>query len=159
MTQTEDPDVLDGEPDDGLRDEAVGSVAEEAAKLIGALSGWARDHGEGLSEGLSQSMSVIAEELHEHVDTGAPECSWCPVCRAVSMVRHASPEVRSHLTSAASSLALAVSGLLATRPPAPGADERVQRIRLDDEQAEAAGDRDDAAAGDVWDSWTEGGES
>jgi hypothetical protein len=118
--------------------ERVGSVAEEAAKLLGALSGWAKEHGDGLTEGLTDGLSdgwsSIADELHEHVATGAPECTWCPICRAVGVLRQTSPEVRAHLASAASSLMLAVSGMMTTHPPA--SDERVQRIDLDDDWPE-----------------------
>jgi hypothetical protein len=129
---------------DGAGDQVVGSVAEEAAKLLGALSGWAKENGDGIydgvHDGVHDGLSSFADELHDHVATGSPECTWCPVCRTVAAVRHASPEVRAHLTTAASSLMLAVSGLLASRPPAR--DERrdgsgrVERIRLDDEPAE-----------------------
>jgi hypothetical protein len=47
VSQTDDP-------------EPVGSVAEEAAKLIGALSGWAREQGEGaaaLADSLADSLA------------------------------------------------------------------------------------------------------
>jgi hypothetical protein len=104
----------------------VGSVAEEAAKLLGALSGWAKEHGDGLSS--------FADDLQDHVATGSPECSWCPVCRTVAAVRQTSPEVRAHLTAAASSLMLAVSGMMAPHPPT--SDSRVERIDLDDDQPE-----------------------
>ena len=117
-------------------DEVVGTVAEEAAKLLGALSGWARESGDGWYDGLQDGVSSIADELHEHVSTGTPECAWCPVCRTVAAVRQASPEVKAHLSTAASSLMLAVSGLLATRPPARDArrgGSGVERIRLDDD--------------------------
>jgi hypothetical protein len=109
--------------------EQVGSVAEEAVKLFGALSGWAKEHGDGLSS--------YVDDLHEHVTsgaTGSPECTWCPVCRTVAAVRQTSPEVRAHLATAASSLMLAVSGMMATRPPA--SDGRVERIDLDDDWPE-----------------------
>ena len=106
--------------------EQVGSVAEEAAKLLGALSGWAKEHGDGFSS--------VAEDLHEHVAGGSSECTWCPLCRAVAAVRQTSPEVRAHLASAASSLMLAVSGMMATQPPT--GDDRVQRIDLDDDWPE-----------------------
>ncbi len=117
-------------------DEVVGTVAEEAAKLLGALSGWARENGDGWYDGLQDGVSSIADELHEHVSTGTPECAWCPVCRTVAAVRQASPEVKAHLSTAASSLMLAISGLLATRPPARDArrgGSGVERIRLDDD--------------------------
>jgi hypothetical protein len=156
MTQTDEPvDPVDT---------AVGSVAEEAAKLLGALSGWARESGdgwyEGLHDGVQDGLSSMADELHDHVSTGSPECAWCPVCRTVAAVRHASPEVKAHLSTAASSLMLAVSGLLATRPPArdPRSETatRMERIRLDDEPAEAAREGDDA---DELDAWPEDAES
>jgi hypothetical protein len=109
--------------------EQVGSVAEEAVKLFGALAGWAKEHGEGLSS--------YADDLHEHVSsgaTGSSECTWCPVCRTVAAVRQTSPEVRAHLATAASSLVLAVSGMMSTHPPA--SDGRVERIDLDDDRPE-----------------------
>jgi hypothetical protein len=106
--------------------EQVGSVAEEAMKLFGAFSSWAKEHGEGLSS--------LTDDLHEHVATGSPECTWCPVCRTVAAVRQTSPEVRAHLATAASSLMLAVSGMMASHPPA--SDGRVERIDLDDDRPE-----------------------
>ena len=141
MTQTDDPDAR-GDSEAG----AVGTVAEEAAKLLGALSGWAREHGDGLHEGFAQGMSSISDDLQEHIATGSAECAWCPVCRTVAAVRQTSPEVKAHLTNAATSLALALSGLMNTRPPSPKND--VQRIRLD-------GDEDDEA----WESVAEDDES
>ncbi|MFC5493092.1 hypothetical protein [Nocardioides caricicola] len=90
-------------------------MGEEAAKLLGALSGWAKDHvGDG------------------HIDTGAPECTYCPICKTVHVLRQASPEVRTQLATAASALLQAAAGLMAT--PVPG--ERgagVQNIDLDDD--------------------------
>jgi hypothetical protein len=106
--------------------EPVGSVAEEAAKLFGALTGWAKEHGEGVSS--------LADELQDHVATGGPECNWCPLCRTVAAVRQTSPEVRAHLATAASSLMLAVSGMMAPHPS--GSDGRVERIDLDDDWPE-----------------------
>jgi hypothetical protein len=110
--------------------EPVGSVAEEAAKLFGALSGWAREQGDGVTA-MADSM---VEELHEHLATGSPECAWCPVCRTLGAIRHTSPEVRAHLASAASSLMLAVSAMMATHPPSR--DAGVERIDLDDDSDE-----------------------
>jgi hypothetical protein len=118
VSQTDDP-------------EPVGSVAEEAAKLLGALSGWAREHGDGVTTGVAAMTDTVADELHEHLATGSPECAWCPICRTVAAVRQTSPEVRAHLASAASSLMLAVSGMLATSPGSR--DGTVERIDLDDD--------------------------
>jgi hypothetical protein len=54
------------------------------------------------------------------------------VCQVIHVVRSTSPEVREHLSVAASSLMQAAAGLLATRTdpsPAPS----VEKIDLDDE--------------------------
>ena len=109
--------------------EPVGSVAEEAAKLFGALSGWAREHGDGVSSMAGSMAGSVAEDLHDHLATGSPECAWCPVCRTVAAIRQTNPEVRAHLASAASSLMLAVSGMMA--PPTQARGEGVERIDLD----------------------------
>ena len=66
-------------------DEPVGSAAEEAAKLLGAVSDWAREHGGSLGAGvggLATQMAAAVHEVDEHVATGAPECRWCPVITA-----------------------------------------------------------------------------
>ena len=95
----------------------VGTVGEEAAKLLGALSEWARGH---------------VGDIDGHLDTGAPECTYCPICKTVHVLRQASPEVRAQLTSAASSLLQAAAGLMATAVPDDRARGGVQHIDLDD---------------------------
>ena len=102
------------EPSDG-----VGSLAEEAAKLLGALSGLAREQGADLGEGLSSltdKAAAAAHDLEQHIATGGEDCVYCPVCRAIHLVRQTSPEVRAHLAVAASSLVQAAAGMLATSP-------------------------------------------
>ena len=130
---TDGPDHTDGSHD------PVGSVSEEALKLFGALSDWARDHGSDLGQGLSglaDQAADAAREVNEHIATGAPECTWCPICRTVHVVRQASPEVRAHLAAAASSLLQAAAGALAAAvPPESGTTRRrdgVEHIDLDD---------------------------
>lgn len=95
----------------------VGSLGEEAAKLLGALSGWTRDQadeaGDGLS-GMAARAAAAAHDLDEHLATGSAECTICPLCRAVHAVRQVSPEVTAHLAAAASSLVSAAAALLAT---------------------------------------------
>jgi hypothetical protein len=99
-------------------DDPVGSVGEEAAKLLGALAGWAGDH---------------AREVDEHLATGDPECLYCPVCRTVHAVRQASPEVKAQLAGAASSFLQAAAGLLSAAGHAEPPSSRVQHIDLDDQ--------------------------
>ena len=111
-------------------DPDVGSVAEEAAKLFGAVADWARDQGTDLGSGLSGLAAQAAAGAHvvdEHLATGAPECTWCPVCRTVHAFRETSPEVRQHLAVAAASLVQAAAGLLATAVPDEAARSRADR--------------------------------
>ena len=123
---------------DAERDE-VGSLGEEAAKLLGALSGWAREHGveagDGLS-GLASQAAASAHELNDHLATGAAECTVCPLCRTVSAVRQVSPEVTAHLSAAATSLAQAAAAFLATAPRTPGATHDVEHVDLTDDWPE-----------------------
>ncbi len=147
-------------PSDGSEEqpgEPVGSVGEEAAKLFGALSDWAKESGptaglgaqlasglgSGLGDSLAESLSGFADQaaatvsdINAHLATGSAECTYCPLCRTVHAVRQTSPEVKAHLVGAASSLLQAMTGLLATLPP-PRSDEQpgggVERIDLDDD--------------------------
>lgn len=122
-------------------DEQVGSVADEAVKLFGALSDWAKDHGSDLGEGLSglaAHAAASARDLDEHIATGSAECTYCPICRTVHAVRQTSPEVRAHLTVAAASLMQAAAGLLATAVPddaraASARGDGIEHIDLDDD--------------------------
>lgn len=87
-----------------MTSEPVGSLAEEAAKLIAVVQGWAH--------------AGAADDEHgddEHGDdehVGGAECRYCPVCALARQARALTPEVRDHLANAAVSLALAFKGLL-----------------------------------------------
>ncbi len=157
-----------GTDDPGQRpEEQVGSVSEEAAKLFGAFSDWARDAdgfpgtgpdaapgagpdagpGGGLGEGLAALTDRLVRavrEVDEHLATGSAECTYCPICRAVHVVRRTSPEVRAHLATAASSLLQAAAGALATTTAHEGRDARrepgVEHIDLDVDDDHTAGD-------------------
>lgn len=107
----------------------AGSLAEEAAKLLGVLQGLA---GETAREGAAGAARGTAErvlaDLEEHLATGSAACTYCPICQVIGLVRGTSPEVRHHLSVAAGSLLHAASGLLATRVPPPRPDDRVEHI-------------------------------
>lgn len=124
-------------------DETVGTLAEEATRLLGAFSGWAREQHADPARGAEDLAAGLADSWHqvdEHLDTGAAECTVCPVCRTVHAVRSLDPEVRGHLASAAASLAQAAALVfkgLATGAADPGSRRRgasdgVQHIDLED---------------------------
>ena len=143
---TDDPGQQPGPQPGQQQGEPVGSVSEEAAKLLGAFSEWAREQapgaGPGLGEGLAglvEHAAAAAHDVDEHLATGSRECTYCPICRAVHVVRQTSPEVRAHLVSAASSLVQAAAGVLATAvPPQPpgGRGSQVERIDLDHDETD-----------------------
>ncbi len=133
MTDRGDGAPPHGEQGDADR-EPVGSLGEEAAKLLGALSEWARDQGQDYAGTASGAASAVNHALHdvdEHIATGSEDCRYCPVCQVIHVVRQTSPEVRTHLAMAAGSLMNAAASMLATRTteqPRSG----VEKIDLDD---------------------------
>lgn len=135
MTDEHDSNGSDpGAPD-------VGSLAEEATKLFGAISGWAREHGEEAGHaaaGFASQAADAARNVDEHLATGSAECTVCPICRTVHAVRELSPEVKTHLAVAATSLMQAAAGVLATVVPPEGRTRTagVEKIDLDDDWPE-----------------------
>ena len=127
---------------DGDGGERVGSVTEEAAKLLNALQGWAKESGTEYAGAAASAAEGAASAMHrvnEHVATGGADCAYCPVCRVISAVRGTSPEVRVHLSAAATSLMQAAAGLLATEVPDPSgrrAEGAVERIDVSDDEWE-----------------------
>jgi hypothetical protein len=118
-------------------DPEIGSVSEEAAKLVGALSDWAKDQGgAGAASGVGASLSGLvdlAREVDAHV--AGENCTYCPLCRVIGAVRATSPEVKAHLTTATTALIQAAASAMATHvpPEAQRRSEPVQRIDLDED--------------------------
>jgi len=77
---------------------APGSMGEEAAKLVDALSEWAR--------------SAAGGELP--LATGSTECTLCPVCQLLTVMRRARPETFTHLAEATTSLIAAMRTVVET---------------------------------------------
>lgn len=92
-------------------DEPLGSTAEELGRLMEAIGEWAKD----------SRIGHLAEGLGDHLGTGAPECTYCPLCRTVHVLRESSPEVKVHLASAAASLMQAAATVLNAAATSPGA--------------------------------------
>jgi hypothetical protein len=94
---------------------APGSVGEEAAKLVEALSEWAR--------GAAGGELPLA--------TGSEECTLCPVCQALSLVRRAKPETFTHMSDATTSFLAAVRTVIESHEHSAGRGHGVQHIDLD----------------------------
>jgi len=94
---------------------APGSAADEAARLFAAVQDWVRTRAAGLSD-------------DEHLATGSPECTVCPLCQAVSALRQVKPETVEHLLDAAASVVAAVRVTLAAEAPGPSNRSGVQHI-------------------------------
>jgi hypothetical protein len=99
--------------------EPIGSFAEEAAKLVSALSSLQQggQHGPDSSADDTRGSddpagSGASGGTHDAHDPLSPECRYCPLCALARAARSMTPEVRDHLASAASSLLLAARGLL-----------------------------------------------
>src|SRR3954463_4724925 len=107
----------------GSSGSGVGSVVDEAAKLLAALQDWARDNatrqgaaGASAAAGMADRPSDINAHLATRgEDCGPPAaggevCVYCPVCEVIHAVRATPPEVRAHLPPAASALLQAAAG-------------------------------------------------
>ena len=65
-----------------------GTVGEEAARLLDAVQHWARD--------------ALGSP---HLATGTPECTACPICQAVAVLRGERPEVNQRIVDLADAAA------------------------------------------------------
>ena len=111
--------------------EPVGGVAEEAAKLLGALQDWAKENGQESSTGAAGAASAF-RSLNEHIATGGEDCKYCPVCHLISVVRRTSPEVKQHLTAATTSLLQAATAAMTSVATEPhGADSPATFEKID----------------------------
>jgi hypothetical protein len=130
---------------DGAEREPVGSVAEEAAKLLHAVQDWAEQSGGDYADATASVAAGAARRLHdvdEHLATGGQDCTYCPVCQVIGAVRGTSPEVKQHLAAAATSLMQAVAAVMTTpvpdQPtgrPGPSAEKiRTEKIDITDEE-------------------------
>jgi hypothetical protein len=91
--------------------EAVGTLADEAAKLFAAAESWWRDRAPSA----------------EHA---GPECRVCPFCQVLSLVRGAQPDVFDHVAEAAAGLLTALRGAVEEHLPGHHEDVPVERIDI-----------------------------
>lgn len=133
--------TLDQEPD------GIGSVAEEAARLLDALGAAAPKDGIGLGRSTQRrpasggprtdgpgpsaaehTCSCGADGAAHHGAAGgdqAAECRICPVCLGIRVLRDVRPEMLTSLADLATDIATSLRVLADDRrPPRPGAPPR-----------------------------------
>jgi hypothetical protein len=114
---------------DARLDAAVGSVAEEATRLLEALGrSQTRPSGDTTAEDTTAEDTTARAETgrpddeHVHVAMGQAEtCSWCPVCRSVSVLRGMSPETLGRLADLATTAATVLADLATRHTESSGA--------------------------------------
>jgi len=94
----------------------IGPLSEEASRLVEALSEWARGR-------VGPSAAAAGTSA---------ECSLCPFCQMLSLLRHAKPETFAHLLDASAALTAALRSVV-DAPPANGSSGGMERINLDDD--------------------------
>ena len=105
----------------------MGSVAEEAAKLLGALQDWAVESGFTQGERLDQPVGRGA--VDDHIGHGQ-DCAYCPLCRAINFARGTIPQAREHLAVAIGALAQAATAALrASAGEAEAGEQHSDRAR------------------------------
>lgn len=111
-------------------DEQVGSVADEAARLLESLRRSAETANantdasgpEGPREG--EHPASASEGEHPASGPGAhdPFCTWCPLCRTAEVVRSLSPETITRLADLATLAATVLADFASTRTPSDPSD-------------------------------------
>jgi hypothetical protein len=113
-------------------DEQVGSVADEAAKLLESLRRSAESetpradpagHAPDAASATEDPASEPGDEQPAS-EPGAhdPFCTWCPLCRTAEVVRSLSPETITRLADLATLAATVLADLASSRTPADTSD-------------------------------------
>lgn len=147
---------------DARLDAAVGSVAEEATRLLEALGRGARPTGAAGPAGPAEAADPAGaadpapaanpsgdgcsdSREHVHVAMGDAEtCTWCPVCRSVTLLRGVSPETLGRLADLATTAATVLAEMATRhtessdpttdRPPTADRTPRTEPITVVDEE-------------------------
>lgn len=86
----EEPDGSEG-AGPGQHRADTGSVGDEAARLLFAAGDWFQRN--------------IGTAQTSHIATGSPDCTWCPVCQVISIVRGDRPELTDRLAETQAAVA------------------------------------------------------
>ncbi len=79
--------------------DAFGTAAEEAARLVDALGQWLAARAAARPSG-----PIDPEYLNSHIATGSAECTVCPLCQLIALIRTSSPEIAHRLDEAMEAL-------------------------------------------------------
>ena len=100
-------------------------VADEAAKLVEALEQWVRARSTATGAAASAAFT-------EHLATGSAECTLCPFCQLLRLLRGSRPEVFGHLLEATTELTAALRAAVADADRPRGRQSAVQHIDVGD---------------------------
>ncbi|HYN67594.1 MAG TPA: hypothetical protein VES93_11955 [Ornithinibacter sp.] len=110
-------------------DEQVGSVADEATRLLESLRRTAEAAAQSVGEEAAAAGAPDAGDAAPGPDPAPdaaahdPFCTWCPLCRGAAVVRSLSPQTLTRLADLAGLAATVLADLASTRsaadPPAP----------------------------------------
>jgi hypothetical protein len=130
----------------------VGSVAEEAARLLDAVEGWAGSH--GYAAGSPEPAAAPEDGGQDGAPHPCPTCGaqngagqavvcqLCPVCQGLGLLRSVRPETVDRLADLAGALAATLREVAANRRAtarpsgAEGGAGRVQDIPVDEDEDE-----------------------
>ena len=145
----------------GPRHEPVGTVAEETARLVEALGGWAQGLGAEqpppatapphTGNGGSGEPVAGTRTAEQCGHCGSPAragealaCELCPLCQGIALLRALRPETMERIADVAAALSGALRDIAAERvrrsaPESPPRGQRVQDIDVDDEDDPRSG--------------------
>jgi hypothetical protein len=119
-----------------------GPLAEEAARLVAALSAWAAGGRSGDGSGDAGDTSGprdapaggawphLQEGLSGFAD-GSAACRVCPLCQALALFRQAKPETFAHLLDASTAITAALRSVVDQHEAGRSRASGVERIDLD----------------------------
>ena len=116
-------------------DEQVGSVADEATRLLQSLRRTTEEAGRSAAEEAADPPGPTPRAPRAGMPSAAvpdaglggggtdtsphdPACTWCPLCRGAAVVRSLSPETLTRLADLAALAATVLTDLASTRRPA-----------------------------------------
>lgn len=110
--------------------EPAGSLGDEAAKLIGVLQGWAREHAaDGIPRPSGLGSAYIADD--------SAACRVCPLCRLIAAGREINPQTIERVSGAVASRLHSLADIIESAQDSAGRRHSpVEKIDLSDDVPE-----------------------